>query len=541
MRDTIKTKYILMKRRSIQFILLPGFLWLLLGCTAPESPKRSDLPALKVTEDYTPPKFDDPDRNINIADALNNAHLYYQEAAGKYHLPGVAYGVVVDDSLVFSGGFGITDIDTQEAVTEHSLFRIASMTKSFTAMAILKLRDEGKLSLDDQVSDYLPALEELEYPTRDATPITLFNLLTMTAGFPEDNPWGDRFLDISNEELMDQVAKGIPFSTVPSQQYEYSNLGYGLLGQVISFVTGVPYQEYITKNILESLGMKDTYWEYSKAPEKELALGYRWERDGWMIEPILHDGAFGAMGGLITSITDFSKYVSLHLSAWPPRNDPDRGPLKRSSLREMHQMNHPRIYTDQERFHAEDPLVRGYGFGLVSMKDQQGFSEVGHNGGLPGFGSSYMFYPEHGIGIMAFSNLTYVGSKVRSANYRVIESLMDQDLFHPRTLPASNILIRRKEEVARMLLEWDPVLEKEIVAENLYLDISREKRMLEAREHIERAGKIISIGPVEAENQLRGSFVIHGNKGRVKVYFTLSPEAKPRVQWITLEFISPEE
>ncbi len=92
-----------------------------------------------------------------------------------------------------------------------------------------------------------------------------------------------------------------------------------------------------------------------------------------------------------------------------------------------------------------------------------------------------------------------------------------------------------------MLLEWDPVLEKEIVAENLYLDISREKRMLEAREHIERAGKIISIGPVEAENQLRGSFVIHGNKGRVKVYFTLSPEAKPRVQWITLEFISPEE
>jgi CubicO group peptidase (beta-lactamase class C family) len=130
------------------------------------------------------------------------------------------------------------------------------MSKSFTAMAILKLRDEGLLALSDPAQKYLPELEHLTYLTADAAPLTIFNLLTMTAGFPEDNPWGDRFLDISDDALLEQVKEGIPFSTLPSLHYEYSNLGYGLLGQIIRQVSGMPYQEYITANILHPLGME---------------------------------------------------------------------------------------------------------------------------------------------------------------------------------------------------------------------------------------------------------------------------------------------
>ena len=126
--------------------------------------------------------------------------------------------------------------------------------------------------------------------------------------------------------------------------------------------------------------------------------------------------------------------------------------------------------------------MRAYGFGLVAMKDHEGIVEVGHNGGLPGFGSSYMFYPQYGIGIMAFSNLTYVGGTVRTANYKVMEELISQGLFIPRRLPVSDILELRKEQVTQLILNWDPELEKEIVAANLYLDISREQRMNEARE-----------------------------------------------------------
>jgi CubicO group peptidase (beta-lactamase class C family) len=510
-------------------------------CAAPGSDEALSAVAMKVSQDYAAPQFSETERIRLIADALTHSHGYYQECARQNHFPGVVYGLVVDDSLVFSGGFGTIDTESMVPVTEHSLFRIASMTKSFTAMAILKLRDEGKLSLSDHASLYIPGLAHLEYPSSDATPITILNLLTMSAGFPEDNPWGDRFLDIKPEALLEQVNEGIPFSTVPSQNYEYSNLGYGLLGQIVSIVSGMPFQDYISKNILEPLGMHHTLWEFTEAPEKLLALGYRWENGEWIPEPLLHDGAFGAMGGLITSIADFSKYVSLHLSAWPPRSEPEAGPVKRSTLREMHRMNNPRFYSDPERFGSNShSLMLGYGFGLRAIQDHQGVLEVGHNGGLPGFGSSYMFYPEYGIGIMAFSNLTYGGGTVRSANYKVIKSLLDQGLFNPRSLPVSPILDKRKEQVAELIMHWDPQLEKEIVAANLYLDISREVRMAEARDVLNQAGEVIAVGPVDPENQLRGSFVIQGSKGNVSVYFTLSPEAEPRVQWLSLDFIPTE-
>ena len=242
-----------------------------------------------------------------------------------------------------------------------------------------------------------------------------------------------------------------------------------------------------------------------------LAQGYRWEGEQWIAEPLLHDGAFGAMGGLITSIEDFSKYMAFHLSAWPPRSDPDTGPVKRSTLREMHKMNNPSFYTDPNRFGDQSvPFMRGYGFGLVSLLDREGIIEVGHNGGLPGFGSSYMFYPQYGVGIMAFSNLTYVGGTVRTANYMVMKELINRGVFIPRVLPVSEILERRKEQVFKLLLSWDPELEKEIVAANLYLDIPRETRMKEASRLLQELGEIVETGPLVPENQLRGSFLLKG-------------------------------
>ena len=121
--------------------------------------------------------------------------------------PGLAFGIVVDGKLVYTGNYGYTDIEKKIPVTSSSLFRIASMSKSFTAMAILKLRDEGKLNLDDPAYLYIPELKNLKYPTADAPPITIRHLLTHGAGFPEDNPWGDRQLADTDKELMEFIGK----------------------------------------------------------------------------------------------------------------------------------------------------------------------------------------------------------------------------------------------------------------------------------------------------------------------------------------------
>jgi len=467
---------------------------------------------------------------------------FYRECMRDNHIPGIAYGLVVDQKLAFSGGFGSLNNTTNQPVTGQSLFRIASMTKSFTAMAVLMLREEGKLMLTDPISKYIPELADLTYLTKDATQVTIYNLLTMTAGFPEDNPWGDRYLDITDAELMDLVGQGISFSAIPSIQYEYSNLGYGLLGNLITRISGMPYQQYITGNILIPLGMTHTYWEYTEAPDTLFALGYRWEEERWEEEPILHDGAFGAMGGLITSIEDFSKYVSFHLSAWPPRNDPENGPVRRSTVREMKLMHHPMFYKHRGRFgDPEVPLIAGYGFGLLAKKDLQGIVEVGHNGGLPGYGSNYMFYPDYGIGIMAFGNRTYVGGTVQSANYKVIETLMEKGLFKLRELPVSKILTTRKEQVILLIQQWDPQLEKDIIAMNLYLDKSHERRMKEFKRMFDSIGEIISVGQLIPENELRGSFQIEGTEGTAEIYFTLSPEPVAKIQWLSFELLTPTQ
>ena len=130
------------------------------------------------------------------------------------------------------------------------------MTKSFTALAILQLRDAGKLRLDDSVHTYVPALKDVAYLTQDAPPITIRHLLTHAAGFPEDNPWGDRQLADSPDEFIELLEAGISFSNVPGVAYEYSNLGFTLLGTIITNVSGQPYQQYIRENILEPLGCR---------------------------------------------------------------------------------------------------------------------------------------------------------------------------------------------------------------------------------------------------------------------------------------------
>jgi len=485
---------------------------------------------------YQPPVFTDPDRLKKLEAAFPIVEKLYKDIAEKRHIPGLAFGIVVDGKLVYSGGFGYTNVATKTPATPKSLFRIASMTKSLTTMAILKLRDEGKLRLDDPAEKYIPELKSHKYLTADAPIITVRNLMTHSAGFPEDNPWGDRQLADSDEDLTKLIKGGLSNANVTGFAYEYSNLAFAMLGRIITVVSGKPYQQYITGNILKPLGMNDTQWEYANVPADKLALGYRWQDDGsgtsqWLAEPLLHDGSHGAMGGLITSIEDFSKYVAVHEAAWPPRNDADNSaPIKRSSIREMQQPWTFAGLSAQAKNSAGQlcPITSGYGYGLRWNKNCIGQVDVGHSGGLPGFGSQWRILPDYGIGVIAYGNLTYAG--FGPINSAVLDTLVAIGKLQPRQLPVSSILAQRKADLLKLLPDWTNAEQSGIFAENFFPDKSVSMRRKVVQELYAKAGAIKRVGDLIPENQLRGHFLLEGDKANVDVFFTLTPENPALIQ-----------
>ena len=208
---------------------------ILLSCGSP----KTDSPiaqAVSFTDNYLPPAFSDPGRVEKMKAAFPVIDKIFRDHFEKNHFPAVAYGIVADGQLVHSNAFGVSNTALKTSATTQTGFRIASMTKSFTALSILKLRDEGKLSLQDPVSKYIPEIGEVDYLTKDSQPITLEHLLTMSAGFPEDNPWGDRQLADTDEELLQLIRDDISFSNTPGVNFEYSNLGFALLGKIVSVV-----------------------------------------------------------------------------------------------------------------------------------------------------------------------------------------------------------------------------------------------------------------------------------------------------------------
>jgi CubicO group peptidase (beta-lactamase class C family) len=324
------------------------------------------------------------------------------------HAPGLVYGVVADGKLVQVKGLGLQDLDAQRPVTPDSLFRIASMSKAFTALAILKLRDEGKLRLDAPAENYVPEMKQWRYPTTDSPKITVRNLLTHTAGLVEDNPWGDRQQVVPEAGFTQMLRSGVPFSRAPGLTMEYSNFGYATLGRIVSNVSRTPYQDYIRREIMAPLGMTSTGFDIFASPQARRAIGYRWQDNQWVREPDMKDGSFGAMGGIETTASDYAKWVAFLLSAWPARDGPETGPVKRSTVREI--VTGANFAAGSNRNATLGPACRvasAYGMGWQINDDCDLGRVVTHTGGYPGYGSVVTLLPDKGVGIFAFANRTY--------------------------------------------------------------------------------------------------------------------------------------
>jgi CubicO group peptidase (beta-lactamase class C family) len=474
------------------------------------------------------------ERKAKLMAAMPEVEKVFERYHTTRRTPGSAWGVIIDGELVFSKAFGVRERTKNDPATADTAFRIASMTKSFTAAAVLKLRDAGKLSLDDRVEKWIPEFRNYKYPTSDTQPLRVRQLLSHGAGFPEDNPWGDRQMGEPLDSLGQWVKKGIPFSTPPDTEYEYSNYGFALAGQVVAKASGMPYRKYVEEQILLPLGMKSSSLEPSALPENARAVGYGFRDNEYFVIPSLQHGSFGAMGGLVTTTKDLARWIAFQLSAFPPRDSADTGPVSRASLREMQRLQRSGNLM-VEKFPRTRATAGGYGFGLGVSQDCRFEHIVGHGGGLPGFGSYMMWLPEYGVGMLAMTNLTYSGPA--QALSEAFDVLQKTGALQPRQWPASPVLTSMRDSLAALYTRWDDDALGKIAANNLAMDLPAARRGQQVAEVRKQAGACQAPGPVEALNLLRGRFRMPCERGDVEVTFTLAPTNPPSIQYLDFSAI----
>jgi CubicO group peptidase (beta-lactamase class C family) len=495
--------------------------------------------ALAASAEYPQPRFTDPGRVKKLESAMPEIDRIFRDYAADKGIPGMIWGVVIDDRLAHVDSYGVRDRSSQAKVTPDTAFRIASMTKSFTALAILKLRDEGKLSLEDPLSKWIPEFARMALPTRDTPPLTIRQLMSHSAGFPEDNPWGDQQLSATEGTLDEWLEKGIPFSTPPGTRYEYSNYAFGLLGRVVTHSSGVPYETYMRDEILAKLQMDGSTFEFSEIPAASRAVGYRLKPDGTYEEeaPLPH-GVFGPMGGLLTTASDLGKYVAFHLSAWPPRDAADEGPVRRASVREMAHRWTPSNLRAQWVNGVLQASETGYGFGLRVTSDCRFEHIVAHGGGLPGFGSYMAWLPDYGVGMFAMATLTYSGPAEPIG--KAWDVMLKTGGLSERELPPTALQSQMREHILNLWRHWDDAEAKQIAAVNLFLDTPSEQRQAEIRKLKDDVGECTSAGPVMPENWLRGQFNMRCANGTVGVFFTMAPTEPPAVQHLAFQKLASE-
>ena len=512
-----------------------------LGGTVVAAAVTSSASAQPASSVAPPPRFSDPQRAAKLATAFPEIDRIMREFAQRAKVPGIAYGIVIDGRLAHIGTAGVRDVASGSPVDTSTVFRIASMTKSFTALAILQLRDAGKLSLDAPAERWVPELAGLRYPTTDSPKITIRDLLSHSAGFPEDNPWGDQQLAATDSAMAAMIRGGIPFSSSPGTAYEYSNFGFAILGRLVMNVSGLSYPRYVRERIFRPLGMNSTTLQAADVAATRRAFGYRRQDEQWLEEAQLPDGAFGSMGGMLTSISDLSRWVGFMLDAWPPRDSADNGPVKRASVREMQQIirfNGASVIRDSATG-AIALSAGGYGYGLGVRQSCDYRISVAHSGGLPGFGSLMRWLPDYGIGIVALGNLTY--TSWGGVSDAALDLLARTGGLNPRAAQPAPVLLVRRDQVTRLALAWNDVLADSLAAMNLYLDESKLRRKAAIGRLLSAVGgECRNEGAFVALNALRGSWRMRCRTGDLRATITLAPTEPAGVQFLQFTPVARE-
>jgi D-alanyl-D-alanine carboxypeptidase len=325
-----------------------------------------------------------------VSAALKVFDAWVQATAASREQPGISVGVVYDQDLIWTKGYGFADREKKTPATPATLYRIASISKLFTTTAIMQLRDAGKLQLDDPVAKHL-AWFKVRNPYPQAPAVTIRHLVTHTSGLPREaagTNWSDLTFP-SREQMMQLLAE--QEAVLPAEtEWKYSNLALSIAGELVAAVSGEPWPQYVENHVLKPLGMAATR-VLPKAETAGLATGYGRRVPGKPrdIEPFVDIAGVRPAGNLASSVEDLAKFISLQF-----RERPAGGPqvLKGSTLREM------------QRIQWLRPDWRsgwGLGFSIRRVGEQV---RVGHGGSLPGHRTQIEFSPPDKLGVIVLTN-----------------------------------------------------------------------------------------------------------------------------------------
>jgi CubicO group peptidase (beta-lactamase class C family) len=316
-------------------------------------------------------------------------------------LYGAAAGVVHGDALAWSGGTGFASVADRQPAGPDVLYRIASITKTFTGTAIMQLRDAGALDLDDPAMKWIPELSDSASPATIGA-VTIRRLLSHESGLVSEPP-GTDFLASEpryeghaslNLARVAEIFTAVP----PNTQLKYCNLGYQLLGEIVQRASGIPYPEYVAGRILAPLGMSSTGFEpLAAALAGRRATGYGASAlsDQLAVAPAMP--LIWAEGGLWSTVEDLGKWLSFQIAAHAEEADgpseAGSGVLTSATRREMH----------KPRYLSNEQWSEAWGISWYSVR-QDDVTWVQHSGGLPGFTSNACFDRSTGVGAIVLVN-----------------------------------------------------------------------------------------------------------------------------------------
>ncbi len=323
--------------------------------------------------------------NLDLFSAWVEAQMAYR---GQ---PGLSVGVIYDQELIWSRGFGYANVEAKRPTDASTLYRIASITKLFTSTAIMQLRDEGLLQLDDPVQKHLPWFT-IQNPHKDTSVVTIRHLLTHAAGLPREAA----FPYWSTNEFPSLAALQ---AALPSQElalptesdWKYSNLGLTLAGEIVAAVSKMPYARYIQEQILDPLGMVNTFVETVPADHPLLATGYgrRLPDNTRSLGPYTDCAAISPAANMASNVEDLAKFAMLQFRSGPRA---DAQILAGSSVREMQRV---------QWLNADWSAGRGIGFYVWRFNNQ---TLVGHGGALQGYRTDLQVAPAEKVGVIVLTN-----------------------------------------------------------------------------------------------------------------------------------------
>jgi len=297
-------------------------------------------------------------------------------------LPGLTLAIRYGSRPVYIKGYGYANITTSTPAQANTIYEIGSITKQFTAAAIMQLVERGKLGLDDPVSKFLP-----DYP-KPGRSVLIRQLLNHTSGIPNYTDLAATqqvSVDLTRAHTPEEIMtffKDLPLEFTPGTQWRYSNSGYFLLGVIIERVTGLTYPEYVQRNIFTPLGLASTSYCIPSLPE--LAQGYQSSADGKLQSvPWVHSSFFYAAGGICSTVGDLIKWQ---------RALAEGRVVSADSYRKMIT---PATLPDGK------PLTYGYGLG-VDVQD--GRTVISHAGQTPGFSGGLIYYPDNDLAVAVLTN-----------------------------------------------------------------------------------------------------------------------------------------